>query len=89
MVEGKISFEDYLNSILDKEEAKRILGMSKTEKENRLIVIAGRHGATGKSTLSRVLKKHGYRAVELQEQITINLNEIIKHPISGFGSLVD
>lgn len=75
--------------MLGKEEAERILSMSGEEKENRLIVITGRNGATGKSTLSRLLIKHGYQVLELQDQIKINLDEIIEHPIVNFHSLVD
>ena len=89
MIEKKIPFADYLSSILGKEEAERISNMSGEEKENRLIVITGRSGITGKSTLSRLLIKHGYQVLELQDQIKINLDRIIEHPIINFHSLVD
>ena len=60
----RISFSDYLKSMVGQEKAKEILSMKQKEKENQTIIISGQSGITGKSTLKRLLRKHGYRVLE-------------------------
>ena len=44
----RISFSDYLKSMVGQEKAKEILSMKQKEKENQTIIISGQNGITGK-----------------------------------------
>ena len=87
----QMNFNEYLVSAVGKKKAREILDMTQHEKSTRFIVITGRQGPTGKSTLSEVLERHGYRTLELYEHIFIELNEEIQRPdiVPNFASLVD
>lgn len=56
-----MKFDDYLESLLGKREKNKL---KKALKAGVLIVIDGPHGATGKTTLFRVLQERGYNVVE-------------------------
>ena len=75
--------------MLGEREAKRILGMSKKEKENTFIIITGRPGATGKTTLARVLNNHGYRTLELYQHKVVELNEELQRQVPQFSMFVE
>lgn len=84
-----ISFSDYLNSMVGMEKAKEILNMTQKEKAKQLIVISGQQGRTGKSTLKKLLRKHGYQVLESFECIEVILSEEIQHLVPEFTCLVD
>lgn len=86
---NKISFKEYLTAMLGEKEAKKILGMSRKEKENTFIIIAGRPGATGKTTLAKILNNHGYRTLELYEHEVVELNEELQCQIPQFSMFVE
>jgi hypothetical protein len=86
---GNISFTNYLISMVGQEKAKEILSMTQQEKENRLIIITGRQGPTGKSALKRILRKHGYWVLEPCECVEVVLNKELQQPIPDFTCLVD
>lgn len=85
----RISFSDYLKSMIGQEKAKEILSMKQKEKENQTIIISGQRGITGKSTLKRLLREHGYRVLEPFECIEIVLSQELQEPIPEFTRLVD
>ena len=84
-----IPFEEYLESMLGKQNANKILSMSQQEKKDQVIVITGTQGSTGKTTLKNVLRKHGYRTLESYECIELSLCKKLQHPIADFIFFVD
>ena len=88
-VTKKMAFADYLNSMLGQKKAGVILNMTQQEKQDRPIIISGRQGPTGKSTLKKILRKHGYWVLESFECVEVALDKEIQHPIADFVSLVD
>lgn len=86
---NKIPFDVYLKSMIGPEAAKEILSMTKTEKEQIFIIIDGRGGPTGKSTLSRILQNHGYRTLELYQHKYVRLEANIQRPIKQFSMFVE
>lgn len=62
-----MNFKDYLIALIGEEKAKEVLNMNEEVKSYVPIVIMGKQGATGKSTLKRELIKRGYRAFEPHE----------------------
>ena len=89
MFSKRLSFRKYLISMVGSEKAKEILNMTQREKENRLIIIAGRQGPTGKTVLKHILRKHGYWVLESSECVEVVLNEEIQQPIVDFICCVD
>lgn len=86
---NKVPFDVYLKSMLGPEIAKELLSMTKFEKEQTFIIISGRGGPTGKSTLSRVLQNHGYRTLELYQHKYVRLDADIQRPIRRFDMFVE
>lgn len=84
-----ISLRAYLTEMLGLHAAREILSMSSQEKEQRYIIIDGRQGPTGKSTLCKVLRKHGYKVLEMHEQKYIRLDTELQCKIADFNELVD
>lgn len=84
-----ISLHVYLTEMLGLHAAREILSMSSQEKEQRYIIIDGRQGPTGKSTLCKVLRKHGYKVLEMHEQKYIRLDTELQCKIADFNELVD
>lgn len=89
MATTKISFADYLESMLGRKKAKEILNMTQQERKACPVIISGRQGPTGKSTLRQVLRRHGYWVLEPFEGIEVTLNNELQHPVADFASLVD
>lgn len=83
-----ISLHVYLTEMLGLHAAREILSMSSQEKEQRYIIIDGRQGPTGKSTLCKVLRKHGYKVLEMHEQKYIRLDTELQCKIADFSSLI-
>ena len=83
-----ISLRAYLTEMLGLHAAREILSMSSQEKEQRYIIIDGRQGPTGKSTLCKVLRKHGYKVLEMHEQKYIRLDTELQCKIADFSSLI-
>lgn len=83
-----ISLRAYLTEMLGLHAAGEILSMSSQEKEQRYIIIDGRQGPTGKSTLCKVLRKHGYKVLEMHEQKYIRLDTELQCKIADFSSLI-
>ena len=84
-----MTFEEYLVSMIGKEKANELLNMSCSEKKYTFIIIDGRQGPTGKSTLSNVLKKHGFLTLELYEHKIIQLNNELQCQIPEFSKYVE
>ena len=84
-----ISLRAYLTEMLGLHAAREILSMNSQEKEQRYIIIDGRQGPTGKSTLCKVLRKHGYKVLEMHEQKYIRLDTELQCKIADFNELVD
>lgn len=84
-----ISLRAYLTEMLGLHAAGEILSMSSQEKEQRYIIIDGRQGPTGKSTLCKVLQKYGYQVLEMHEQKYIRLDAELQCEIADFNELVD
>ena len=61
---GHTRLSDYLLSIMSASEVKRLLDVLQGRTEKKAIVITGRQGPTGKTTLAEVLKKSGYPVFE-------------------------
>lgn len=83
-----ISLRAYLTEMLGLHAAREILSMNSQEKEQRYIFIDGRQGPTGKSTLCKVLRKHGYKVLEMHEQKYIRLDTELQCKIADFSSLI-
>lgn len=83
-----ISLHVYLTEMLGLHAAREILSMNSQEKEQRYIIIDGRQGPTGKSTLCKVLRKHGYKVLEMHEQKYIRLDTELQCKIADFSSLI-
>ena len=83
-----ISLHVYLTEMLGLHAAREILSMSSQEKEQRYIIIDGRQGPTGKSTLCKVLRKHGYKVLEMHEQKYIRLDAELQCKIADFSDLI-
>lgn len=83
-----ISLRAYLTEMLGLHAAREILSMSSQEKEQRYIIIDGRQGPTGKSTLCKVLRKHGYKVLEMHEQKYIRLDAELQCKIADFSDLI-
>lgn len=88
-MEDKIEFKKYLISMLGKKKANELLRMTASEKKYKFIIIDGRQGPTGKTTLSTVLKEHGYLTLELYENKLVELNEVIQHQVPEFSKYVE
>lgn len=84
-----IAFFNYLMSMVGPDVAEELLSMGNQEKERQYIIIGGRQGPTGKSTLCKVLRKHGYKALEMHEQKYIHLDAELQCKIADFNELVD
>lgn len=84
-----ISLRAYLTEMLGLHAAREILSMSSQEKEQRYIIIDGRQGPMGKGTLCKVLRKHGYKVLEMHEQKYIRLDAELQCKIADFNELVD
>lgn len=84
-----ISLRAYLTEMLGLHAAREILSMNSQEKEQRYIIIDGRQGPTGKSTLCKVLQKYGYQVLEMHEQKYIRLDAELQCEIADFNELVD
>ena len=84
-----MKFDDYLNMVLGKKKARELKQHKRAEKD--FIVVAGPQGPTGKSTLCRVLEKHGYHVVEGYRVYTVELNKMLKDEemIQGLSSQVE
>lgn len=81
-----MEFKEYLEMVLGKREKNKLLGALK---EGLLIVIDGPSGATGKTTLCRVLREHGYNVVEKRHDVhEIYLKEPVKEQIRDFWKTV-
>ena len=83
-----ISLRAYLTEMLGLHAAREILSMNSQEKEQRYIIIDGRQGPTGKSTLCKVLRKHGYKVLEMHEQKYIRLDAELQCKIADFSDLI-
>lgn len=83
-----ISLRAYLTEMLGLHAAREILSMNSQEKEQRYIIIDGRQGPTGKSTLCKVLRKHGYKVLEMHEQKYIRLDTELQCKIADFSDLI-
>ncbi len=86
---SSISFKNYLISMVGQKKAKEILNMTQREKKSYPIIITGRQGPTGKSTLKKILRRHGYWVMESFEYMEVTLNDQLQHPVADFTSLVD
>lgn len=81
-----ISFDEYLESLLGKREKNKLL---KALKGGLFIVITGPHGATGKTTLCRVLRERGYNVVEKELHThEVCLTEPLKECIRDFKDTI-
>lgn len=85
---ANITFFNYLMSIVGPDVAEELFSMSSQEKESRFIIIDGRRGPTGKSTLCKVLQKHGYQVLEMHEQKYIRLDAELQCEIADFSDLI-
>ena len=86
---ANISFFNYLVSMVGPDVAEELLSMGNQEKEQQYIIIGGRQGPTGKSTLCKVLRKHGYKVLEMHEQKYIQLDAELQCKVASFGDCVD
>lgn len=84
-----VPFEEYLESMIGKQNADKLLNMSQQEKRDQTIIITGIQGSTGKTTLKNVLRKHGYRTLESYECIELSLCKKLQYPIADFTCFVD
>lgn len=80
-----MEFEEYLVSMLGKEKAEKILNMDNNDKANIFIVIEGKQGPTGKTTLKRILEQKGYKALESRETIVVALDRELQCKIPNFN----
>ena len=86
-----MNFGEYLISMVGDKKATEILSMNEKEKDNIPIMITGKQGATGKTTLKRELNKRGYLAFEIFERIediegiNIVLNKDLPVQIKNFA----
>lgn len=86
---NKISFQDYLTDLLGEKTANKLLGMTPEERENRAVIVTGKQGPTGKSTLEKVLKKRGYQVISLYDCIVITLDKEICNQIPNFEEVIE
>lgn len=86
---ANIAFFNYLMSMVGPDVAEELLSMGNQEKERQYIIIGGRQGPTGKGTLCKVLRKHGYKVLEMHEQKYIRLDTELQCKIADFNELVD
>ncbi|MBZ9633032.1 hypothetical protein [Clostridium sp. FP1] len=87
--DSKISFDNYLKSILSKEEINALKLALKGGNDIDTIVIKGLAGATGKSTLARVLQKKGYHVIEGYRIHEVVLNKPLDKMIPIFENDVE
>lgn len=85
----KISFQNYLTDLLGEETANNLLRMTPEERENKTIIVTGRQGPTGKSTLEKVLKKRGYQVISLYNCMVLTLDKEICNQIPNFDEVID
>lgn len=83
-----ISFKEYLEIMVGKKKAQEILSMNRTRREDTFIIVTGRQGPTGKTSFCQILNNHGYRALELYEQVTVELNTEIQQQTPRFSRFV-
>lgn len=85
---GLSNLSRYLVSMIGTEGADKILNMTPQEKKTKFIMVAGKEGPTGKTTLKQILRDYGYQALEPFECIEIELSEELPHPIPDFINLL-
>lgn len=73
---------NYLNSLLGKESALEIVDALRNQKT---ILIRGAQGPTGKTTLCRLLRKHGIAAVEEKDVYEVILDTPLENRIPHFN----
>lgn len=81
-----MDFNEYLNSILTKKEVK---DLNRALRDNKVILISGVEGPTGKSTLKNILIKKGYKAIEKYEVHEIELNKFQNNLIPNLIEKID
>ena len=79
-----MNLEDYLVSLFGEKRAKEVL---KAVKEGQTVVISGIK-SSGKTTLCKVLREHGYYAVENFQIHTVTLSKPLNHRIRNMKDTI-
>jgi energy-coupling factor transporter ATP-binding protein EcfA2 len=80
-----MKFKEYLKTVLDQEQIKDLLTAAEAGKT---IIIKGKQGPTGKSTLKAILNKKGIKAIEEHETFVVSLNKDLEASIANFETTV-
>lgn len=80
-----MEFKEYLKTILDQKQIEDLLAAAE---EGKTIIIKGKQGPTGKSTLKSILSKKGIKAIEEYETFEIFLDKDLETPIANFETTV-
>jgi Flp pilus assembly CpaF family ATPase len=81
----EVTFKEYLKTILDQKQTEDLLAAAE---EGKTIIIKGKQGQTGKSTLKSILNKKGIKAIEEYETFEISLDKNLETPIANFETTV-
>lgn len=73
---------NYLNSLLGKESALEIVDALRNQK---IVLIRGAQGSTGKTTLCRILREHGVAAVEEKDVYEVIVDTPLENRIPHFN----
>lgn len=82
---SEVLFQEYLKEMIGCELAETILSMTEAQKKQTYIIITGVQGSTGKTTLCRNLRAHGYLALELHQCMIVELNNELQGQIPNFN----
>lgn len=88
-MKSKMTFEEYLVSMVGEEDAQEILEMKPRYNDKEVVVIDGRQGPTGKTTLAGILREHGYQVLEMYQCKVVHLDTLLQHPIADFNDSVE
>lgn len=81
-----MTLNEYLESMLGKN---GVTDLKRAKKSNQTIVVTGGY-QTGKTTLVRLLKKHGYNAVEdIHEAHIVKLTKPLTEMVRDFDDTID
>lgn len=84
--EGLMTFHEYINTVLSLQEQGKLKSATRL---GQTIIIKGKSGPTGKTTLAEILKKKGCNVIEANDEVHyIELNRLIKDAIPGLSEKV-
>lgn len=76
-----MNFKNYLKTILTDDQIKKL-------DKDKVIIIGGEQGPTGKTTLARVLRKKGYTVFESFETVELTVDKPLQNCIPNLADSI-